>query len=188
MIHDTAQGQTQYDLCEELRAQVAALTEERDKFFADKSENTGLPSHVYQQVADLEAQVAALRKERDKYKEFFARDYEAELAASQAREAVLRAAMLSIADYCRIWGGEAERARKLLEDYLARPTDDTALRERLNAAQVAVLRQAATMCRDNHGTASLTAKQLDNMTDELESTAPTPHNQHEVDDKHRTPR
>ena len=172
MIHDTAQGQTQFDLCAELRAQVAALTEERDKFFADKSENTGLPSHVYQQVADLEAQVAALRKERDKYKEFFARDYEAQLAASQAREAKLREALEHYRNMAspRSWDGSPANAA------LALPTDDTALRERLNAAQVAVLRQAATMCRDNHGTASLTAKQLDNMTDELESTAPTPHN------------
>ena len=44
-----------------------------------------------------------------------------ELAASKAREQQLRIAMFNTASACRIWGGEAERARKMLEDYLALP-------------------------------------------------------------------
>lgn len=47
-----------------------------------------------------------------------------ELAASQAREAKLREGVLNTANACRIWGGEAERARKMLEHYLA-ITDST---------------------------------------------------------------
>ena len=47
-----------------------------------------------------------------------------QLAASQAREVTLREGVLNTANACRIWGGEAERARKMLEHYLA-ITDST---------------------------------------------------------------
>jgi hypothetical protein len=49
------------------------------------------------------------------------------LAASQAREQQLRAGMMNVTNACRIWGGEAERARKILEHYLALPHDASAL-------------------------------------------------------------
>ncbi len=64
MIHDTAQGQTQFDLCAELQAQVAALTKERD-WLNHKSK--------------------CLEMERASQEEY--------LAASQAREAKLREAL-----------------------------------------------------------------------------------------------
>lgn len=85
------------------------------------------------EIKRLQDQVAALTKERDaeRYKHEQAVTINerllSDIRCSKAREEKLRTAMLSIANYCRIWGGEAERARKLLEHYLALPTDDTAL-------------------------------------------------------------
>ena len=46
--------------------------------------------------------------------------------------------------------------------------DELYTADQLRQAKGEVLREAATMCRDNHGTASLTAQQLDSMADELE--------------------
>ncbi len=76
-----------------------------------------------QRIETLEQQVAALRDDRDSQQRV--------CIATQAREAKLRGHMLNIASACRIWGGEAERARKMLEECLALPTDDSALMERL---------------------------------------------------------
>ena len=75
-------------------------------------------------IEDLREQIVALTKERDaeRYKHEQAVTINerllSDIRCSQAREKKLRTAMLSIANYCRIWGGEAERARKLLEHYL----------------------------------------------------------------------
>ncbi len=74
-------------------------------------------------LESLEQQVAALRDDRDSQQRV--------CIATQAREAKLRGHMLNIASACRIWGGEAERARKMLEECLAIPADDSALKERL---------------------------------------------------------
>ena len=76
-------------------------------------------------------QIATLTKERHDLKvsvEYWASHaptdaYVDQLVASQAREEKLRAHMLTIASACRIWGGEAERARKMLEEVLALPNE-----------------------------------------------------------------
>ena len=109
----------------------------------------------------LEQQVAALTNERNdllilldnwKTSQGVTED---QLAAAQAREAKLRGHMLNIASACRIWGGEAERARKMFEECLAIPADDSALMERLKEerekcamlAQVAGARNVADVIR-----------------------------------------
>lgn len=77
-------------------------------------------------------QLDAMTDERDSYKAMVKEQWaQPELAASKAREQQLRIAMFNTASACRIWGGEAERARKMLEDYLALPQDDAALDARL---------------------------------------------------------
>ena len=68
-----------------------------------------------------------------------------QLAAEQFHSAQLRGAMLRTANYCRIWGG-SERARKVLEHYLALPHNPPALdarlkEERKDAEQLKIIRQ-----------------------------------------------
>lgn len=81
-----------------LRAQVVVLTQEQDASIAERAEGVLRNANLMNQ-----------------------------LAASQAHVQQLRGGMLNVANGCRIWGGEAERARKMLEHYLALPSDDAAL-------------------------------------------------------------
>ena len=104
---------------ESLRKQVAELTQERD---------------AYQQTChNVANELSAMTKERDELDHEFGSEHRMYLAA-QARIVELRAGMLNIANGCRIWGGEAERARKMLEHYLTTPDDSSALARRLQKA------------------------------------------------------
>ena len=107
----------------------------------------------------LREQLAAMTAERNGAKTLAIMHCE-QLIASQAREQQLREEMLRIAGYCRIWGGEAERARKLLEHYLNRPADDTALKQ----YGAKLLRDAA----EWYGSEHPVGVQLNRMAGELE--------------------
>jgi hypothetical protein len=123
-------------------------------------------------VEHLAKQLAAMITERDKLLSLIGlRNTEIdrlcdERIASQAREQQLREGMLNTANGCRIWGGEAERARKMLEHYLALPHDDTALKQ----YGVKVLRDAKKLYSPDD-TANDFMDKIDRMADELE----TPH-------------
>ena len=101
---------------ESLRKQVAELTQERE-IIADIADAS---------IAMKEEQLAAMTR-------LWENEYRLRCEA-QARIVELRAGMLNVANGCRIWGGEAERARKMLEHYLTTPDDSSALARRLQKA------------------------------------------------------
>ncbi len=118
------------DAIESLEQQVAALTS------AVKDAEVVCDSYAAENQR-LSDEKDALTKERDELAVesennfIHCADRTTKLAAAQAREAKLRGYMLNTASARRIWGGEAERARKMLEECLAIPADDSALKERL---------------------------------------------------------
>ncbi len=109
---------------EALRAEVAALTKERDDLIGRP-----IPLTEWQQ---MEQDLAAITKERELlFKQIT--HYCTQLAAGQSREAKLREAMLSV--LCDpegvpcFSGSDGDRA--VIAEALALPTDDAALKERL---------------------------------------------------------
>ena len=115
MIHDTAQGQTQYDLCEKLRAQITAYA-------------TKLGAESYQ-VCYLEDRLAASQAREVKLREIVAK---------------MRADLKAIGGFENRFSGQpAVNIREYIFDLEGAldPIDDTALQQRLAEERAKVLKE-----------------------------------------------
>lgn len=73
------------------------------------------------ELTQLRAENAALKQRIGLAYQHSELETQEKLLAAQHRIKELRGQMLNIANGCRIWGGEAERARKMIEAILATP-------------------------------------------------------------------
>jgi hypothetical protein len=89
-------------------------------------------------------------------------EYCADLAASQAREAKLREAVI----LCKYAAGHPEKVYGITKNALALPTDDTALKEAIKQGKREILLKAATEF-DSRGEFQGHGESLRKMADEL---------------------
>ena len=108
---------------ESLRKQVAELMKELEGQYVVTDVQVFDDASFAVKIMELQNELAAMTR-------LWENEYRLRCEA-QARIVELRAGMLNVANGCRIWGGEAERARKMLEHYLTTPDDSSALDRRL---------------------------------------------------------